>query len=207
MVFVDYDDPYMKQYEDIFEEFGKGFTVVGSHYDTKSTTTSIINRAFYLRPDFDYYHITNDDFVYRTEGWDTKLAAILEEKGPGVAYGNDLLQMERMATAPFISGKVARALGWLQMPKLEHLGGDCAWMEIGRALEVLHYAPDVVIEHMHYQARKASIDKIYEKTNSGRMYAKDQMSYKEWRSSGFLEDIERIRTELGLRDMRGSREV
>jgi hypothetical protein len=187
---VDEEDEKVEEYKSLYTE------ECLMEIAPRQTVTELINKAYTNYPDAGCYHITNDDFIYQTKGWDSIFVKKLEEKGYGICYGNDLLQMERMPTAPFISGNIVSALGWLQMPTLTHLGGDCAWMEIGKAIESIHYFPNVIIEHKHYQARKAPIDNVYKKTNSGQMYQQDAQAFREWRSKEFNNDINRVRMAL-----------
>jgi len=88
-------------------------------YYNKGNITEIFNKAFQDNPDFDYYHMSNDDCVYKTHDWDLKLA----RKGK-ITYGNDLFQSENLCTFPMIDGDIVRALGWLQMPTLERYDGS-----------------------------------------------------------------------------------
>lgn len=113
-----------------------------------STVTKIINDIYKIYPNYDYYHVTNDDVIYRTKAWDTKLTYILEEYGGGIAYGNDLLQRENLCTFPMISSSISKITGWLQLPTLNH--GYCSdniWKLIGDNCKCLYYLPGVIIEH------------------------------------------------------------
>lgn len=167
--------------------------------NTQVTTTEMFNKSFRDYDLYEFYHQTNDDFIYRTPGWDIKFMETLNINNGGIAYGNDLLQRHRMCTAPIISGEIIRSLGWLQMPLLTHLGGDCVWMYLGQRLNKLFYVEGVIIEHMHYQANKCVIDKTYLKTNSGEMYVRDQKAFQQWIEEESERDIEKIR--LGLFNM------
>lgn len=118
--------------------------------------TQVINDAYRKYPDFDYYHISNDDVEYKTRDWDIILAnAIIE---PGISYGNDIFQGENMPTFPMISGDIVRALGWLQMPTLNRYCGDVVWSFIGMQCKCLKYVPEVVIEHK-WEGADAEINK------------------------------------------------
>lgn len=188
---IDIDDPKLNEYIKLLYPM-KCNTNIG----IRQTTTFLINTAFSLHNNFDYYHITNDDFIYKTKDWNKKFIDKLEENKYGVCYGNDLLQKENMPTAPFISGNIVRELGWLQMPTLKHLGGDCVWGAIGKGLNKLFYFPEIIIEHVHYQARKAVIDNVYQRTNSSEMYQKDSEAYREWYKKEYQGQIDRIRMVL-----------
>ncbi len=111
----------------------------------KKTVTEVFNESFNKYPNFDYYHMTNDDCIYKTKDWDIILANTIVE--PGIAYGNDLLQSENLCTFPMISGDIVRKVGWLQLPSLNRYGGDIVWKFIGQQAKCLHYVPEVIIEH------------------------------------------------------------
>jgi hypothetical protein len=157
-------------------------------------TTQLINEAFHKNSFYKYYHLTNDDFIYQTKDWDKIfINSILDG---GIAHGNDLYLGEALPVAPFISGDVARAVGWLQLPTLTHLCGDMVWNHIGRSLGILKYHKEVIIEHKHFLNHKAEKDSVYEITNSKEMYAKDHAACKEWIANQSADDIARIRLAL-----------
>ena len=130
---------------------------------------------------------------YHTPGWDDVFIKILNDSGGGIAYGNDTIQKENMPTTSVISGDIVRALGWLQMPTLTHLYGDEVWKHIGNELKILHYVPEVIIEHNHWFKNKELIDDIYLKTNSTEMYNIDRIAFTEWKVKQSKTDIETIK--------------
>jgi hypothetical protein len=123
---------------------------------SRGTVTEAINLAFKENYSAKYFHITNDDVIYKTKGWDTKFINILEEYGNGIAYGDDLIQGKNLCTFPFISGDIARALGWLQLPTLNRYCGDVVWKFLGQSLDILYYVPEVII---HHQWKEEEMDK------------------------------------------------
>lgn len=135
------DDEQMSLYQEIKEH--------KVAVKANSTVTKIINDIYEMYPNYDYYHITNDDVIYHTDGWDYKLTNVLEEYGDGVAYGNDLFQGENCPTFPMISGDIVRKLGWLQYPALNRYCGDVVWKELCKRAECLYYLDQVIIEHKH----------------------------------------------------------
>lgn len=187
---IDSDDFYLSMGN--YKAVEKHFPRIIIRIFHQKTVTQIFNLIFEEFNDYQIYHMTNDDFVYKTKFWDQKIVQMVDEYGSGIYYGNDFLQKDRLCTAPFITGDLCRAIGWLQMPLLIHLGGDCVWFEIGKRLKRLFYREDIVIEHMHYQANKSIKDKIYEKTNSNQMYHLDHEAYKQWYRDMLDLDIDKI---------------
>ena len=138
-----------------------------------------------------------DDHLFRTEGWDRAIEAALAR--PGIAYVDDLLQREDKVGTPFMSGAIARALGWYALPAVDHLYIDDAWTEIGRATGCLRYLPEVVIEHMHAGVGKAPWDDGYRAVDHGhnRAWVEDQYArYCAWRETDFDAACERVRAVL-----------
>jgi hypothetical protein len=128
-----------------------------------------------------------NDHRFLTDGWDQRIAEALSE--PGVAYGDDGIFGERLATAGFISSVIPRTLGWLALPASHHYGIDDAWTELGRALGRLHYLPDVRIAHESVRSKNArhrrDRDPAYWRAQARR--AADSAAYYAWRDGGGLD--------------------
>jgi hypothetical protein len=187
LAIVDQDDPCLKEYQAIHKA-NHLFELWETQF---ADNTTRINKAFERFPDYPFYHITNDDVIYRTNEWDTHLANVLMKRS-GVAFGNDLIHKDNLCVTPFISGDVVRALGWLQMPRLRHLYGDNTWMLLGKLLGNLFYLEDVVIEHMHHEVGKAEMDETYRKDNSAEMYRHDEQAFFEWCANSAIKDARKI---------------
>jgi hypothetical protein len=143
------------------------------------TVTEAINYSFEKNPDYDFYHITNDDVSYLTPLWDMALA----NKGK-ISYGNDLLQGENLCTFPMIDGDIVRALGWLQLPTLNRYCGDLVWRTIGKSLKILDYKGSVFIKH-HWNEEQVDND----------IHKKDMKKFAEWLSISYR-DIEKVKAVL-----------
>jgi len=189
LICLDYDDPLVDEYEETEH------TVI---IQERMTITNILNKAFKDYPDYKYYHITNDDVVYRTKDWDYRLTEILKIKKGGISYGNDLLSGGANPAHPCIDGRLVRALGWLQMPTLIHLYGDTVWKHIGHSIGKLFYLQDVIIEHETWMNLKADMDEVYKRTNNADMYKKDQEAWKHWLYNNSYEDIQKAIKSLRL---------
>lgn len=159
----------------------------------KGSITEIINQVNY--DGYKYISVTNDDFVYHTEGWDRILINKIEQKGFGIAFGNDGTNNKHLPVTAVMTADIFRALGWVQYPKLDHLCGDMVWQYIGKKLNCLYYVQDVKIEHMHFLFNKGKKED-YEHTNSKEMYQKDNKVFKEWIIRESESDLEKIRANL-----------
>lgn len=131
-----------------------------------------------------------DDHVVRTPGWDRLVADALTE--PGIAYGDDLLQGQRLPTAPFISARIVLALGWYFLPTAHHLYVDDVVRELGHRLRLLRYLPDLVIEHVHPGAHKADWDEGYQRANGAATLSHDRQAYEDWLRTRFRADARAV---------------
>ena len=187
LVCLDDDDPMIEEYKELL-----GISVA-YHVGRRNTITNLFNEMFRLFPSYEYYALTNDDFVYLTAVWDVKLMGDIKEMGGwGIAYGDDRLAHDKYPSHTVISGNIARALGWLQLPALKHLCGDWVWGTIGKGIGRLHYDANVIIQHNHPFDKKTLPDAIFDKTNSMQMYAVDQEAYKRWARTQAKNDISKI---------------
>lgn len=130
---------------------------------------------------YDVLAFMGDDMVPRADNWDMDLADAAEG---GVAYGNDLLQGERLATQWFVDAEVIAKVGYMCPPGMVHMYCDNAIMDLGRGIGRLTYLDDVVIEHLHPFAGKADMDASYEETNAPEQYASDLAVYEAWKLKG-----------------------
>ena len=179
----DDEDVELENYLDICAEYH-----VNSLSSFGDNVTHHFNNAFQAFRDYDYFHMTNDDVIYKTEGWDKTLTDVLIEK-PGISYGDDGFQGQNLPTFPMISGDIVRAVGYLQMTLLHKFSGDDVWREIGSMARCLYYVPEVKIEHHHFiNGKRDNDDKEYQKT-----YNHDRMMFANWLANYSIKDIRHVR--------------
>lgn len=136
-----------------------------------------------LKLGFDQIGFMGDDHRPRTHGWDAEILRQMKLIGPGVYYGNDLLQGANLPTAVVMSADIVATLGYFCPPGLLHLYLDDAWKRIGEHTQLI-YLPNIVIEHLHPVAGKAGWDDLYREVNSGQRYEEDGAAYRSWLASG-----------------------
>lgn len=125
--------------------------------------------------------------------WDARIRECLSG-GPGIVYGNDLLQGEKMATAVAMTSDIVTTLDYMAPPSMVHLCVDLVWLDWGRGMQRITYLDDMVIEHLHPAASKAEVDAGYEEANSSDQVAKDSAAYYDYRDNGGLEaDLDKLR--------------
>lgn len=116
--------------------------------------------------------------------WTDPATGSMRWGGPGIAYGNDLLQGERLPTAWVVSADLVRAVGWMMLPTCEHMYVDTAVLELGRAAGCIAYRSDVVVEHLHPAAGKAAWDDSYRASNTSTRYEADRAAFEAWKRDG-----------------------
>lgn len=134
--------------------------------------------------------IVADDCRMRTPGWDATVLRWLRPR-PGLVYGRDGIQNERIATHPFISTRILLALGFIIPPEIHNFYADNYLMELARANNALIYDPDLFLEHMHHSVGKSAHDLTY--ANAEQHYAHDTPAWNQYCQSKLAQDIERIR--------------
>lgn len=145
-----------------------------------------------------YVGFIGDDHRFRTAGWDSAFVELLEARGGGFVYGNDLFWPNgEIPTQIVMSASIIEALGWMGLPGCTHLYIDNAWRQIGEETKSLFYMPDIVIEHMHPAGGKAVWDEGHLRVNTEEMYSHDRAAFEAWLASSADEDIARVRSALG----------
>ncbi len=183
---LDDDDPVLDEYrrhKDVSFDVGKGTYMCDS-----------LNRAFKRYPKYKYYYMVADDIRLRTCNWEESFMNKIEKNGgKGIAYGNDLMFGESLATAPFVSGNIFRALGFLALPGLFHMWIDKFWYELGKGLDKLFYFPDIIAEHIHYSLGKSPIDSWYLRVNNKKVNEHDGKIFQKWYKEQMKKDIAKIK--------------
>ena len=139
-----------------------------------------------------------DDHLVQTPNWDEYLAGAIAKKGYGLAYGNDLLQGQGLATAVMMSTNIIRAVGYMAPPKLVHLYMDNYWMILGSRLGSLWYFDKVIIEHLHPVAGKAQWDEGYVEANADAIGTADRLELHRYMEEDFADELKKITDALEL---------
>ncbi|MEU6204580.1 hypothetical protein ABZ814_13445 [Micromonospora musae] len=149
----------------------------------------------YASPIFDYFALAffGDDHLPRTPGWAKRYLDELHVLGTGIVYGNDLLQGEKLPTQWAMTSDIVRALGRMVPAPVEHLCSDSSVYDLGQQASCIRYLPDVVIEHMHPAAGKASEDDGYRRVNSAEQVQCDSRTYRHWRATQLDHDAATVR--------------
>ena len=147
---------------------------------------------------YETIYFLGDDHLVQTPNWDEYLSGAIAKKGYGLAYGNDLLQGQGLATAVMMSTNIIKAVGYMAPPKLVHLYMDNYWMILGSRLGSLWYFDKVIVEHLHPVAGKAEWDAGYKEANADEVGNADRQELHRYMEEDFASELEKITTALGL---------
>ncbi|MFE3866044.1 glycosyltransferase family 2 protein [Streptomyces goshikiensis] len=189
---VDDDDPMLPGYRDHMESINDPRIrwYIGPRLRLCGTLNAV---AVSEAPHYKFLAFMGDDNRPRTRGWDARFRRCLSE-GPGIVYGNDLLQGEAMATTVAMTSDIVRTLGYMAPPAFIHLCIDLVWVDWGRGMGRITYLDDVILEHMHPANGKAESDDSYAESNSIKTLTTDSATYYNYRDNGGLQsDLEKLR--------------
>lgn len=155
---LDSNDKTLNEYEeheDMIIDTGKG-----------GSFGFVCNRIFEKYGDYEFYFVVSDDHIIRTYGWEKIFINKLRKEKFGIAYGDDLFQGRNLPTAAFISGGIARAVGYIVPNSLKHMYTDNVWKDLGLGMGKFFYMPSIIIEHMHHESKRKSksnlLNRIFE---------------------------------------------
>ncbi|MGW7617405.1 hypothetical protein ACWGLG_16365 [Streptomyces antimycoticus] len=192
---VDTDDPKLAAYKQHAAAL-KGDGRVRFTFGKRRRLVGTLNQqAVKAAKSYRFLAFLGDDHRPRPAAmaWDARIRVCLSG-GPGIVYGNDLLQGEAMATAVAMTSDIVETLGVMVPDCLVHLCADLVWVEWGRGMGRITYLDDMVIEHLHPANGKAVLDQGYEECNSPEQVSADSAAYYEYRDGGGLEaDLAKLR--------------
>jgi hypothetical protein len=132
-----------------------------------------------------------DDHVIKSN-WETEIIDYFKQNNDvGIAYGNDLLQGERLPTAVCMTSNIIQTLGYMVPTTLLHMYADNFWIDLGKATNNIKYFKDIIWEHLHPDNGKAFRDKQY--SYAADVVHLDNNAYHNYITNGsFQLDIEKI---------------
>ena len=191
---VDTDDPEIAAYKQHAAAL-KGDRRVKFVFGKRRRLVGTLNlQAVKAAKSYRFIGFMGDDHRPRTAGWDARFVECLSGGGPGLVYGNDLLQGEKMPTAVALTSDIVKTLGYMAPPALVHLCVDLVWLDWGKGLDRITYLGDLIIEHMHPANGKAAMDAGYAEANSPEQTSSDSAAYYDYRDNGGLQaDLDKLR--------------
>ena len=143
---------------------------------------------------FRFIGALGDDFLPGTDAWDTEIMEALAETP--LAYGNERFPGREPGESIchiFMRSEVVKALGYVGPPQFKHMFVDNCWAAWGRACGIT-YLDDVVMEHLHPHAGKATHDDTY--ARSAPFLGPDAQAWDAYQADGLAADIEKIKAVL-----------
>lgn len=189
---VDADDPVARDYEEARRRCGFSARMIQAE-KWEPLVPKLDAAALAFAGGYFALGFMGDDHLPRTHGWAKTMVAALREMGTGVVYGDDLLQGERLCTSWAMTSDIVHALGRMVPAPVEHMYCDNSVMDVARLAGCLRYLPDVVIEHMHPVADKATWDAGYERVNRPEQYRADELKYSRWLRQGRAADVATVK--------------
>ena len=121
---VDANDDQLSRYQ---QEVGEDKVMVIEN-ETRGMAFPINKAASAIAKEdkYQYFTFLGDDHRPRTAEWDAKLIEAMPRQ-PSMAYGNDLLQKERLPTMIAMTSDIVKALNGMVPPKMKHLYLDNFW--------------------------------------------------------------------------------
>lgn len=132
-----------------------------------------------------------DDHLIRTK-WEVEFLTFFGENNDiGIAYGNDLLQYDKLPTAVCLTSNIIDTLGYMIPTQLQHMYADNFWLDLGKATNIIKYFPNIIFEHLHPDNGKAVRDAQY--AHAAAVVGSDQYEYGLYLNNGqFQNDINKI---------------
>lgn len=176
-VVCDDDDPELDHYREIADH------LLVYPREGKGMAKPLNRAARELLDAYDFFCFLGDDHRPRTDKWDELFIKALEQDDTDLVYGNDLLQGENLPTAIAMTEHIVRNLGGMVPPNMIHLYLDNFWLQLGKDIGGIRYLGNVVLEHLHPAAGKASWDEGYRDVNAAEVYDADAKAYHDYITS------------------------
>lgn len=146
---LDGDDA--EQYRGVELPTGWGTLVMPRSYLSQK-----VNAAFKERPEEGWYGVLNDDHLPITDGWDLKLVEAVESIPMTWPRDN---YADRISTL-MMSGDLARKLGWVCCPDMNHFYLDDVHEMIAEYMGCRQLS-SVTVSHEHVNAGRMQVDRTY----------------------------------------------
>jgi hypothetical protein len=192
---VDRDDPRCAEYRAALVTCREG--VSAAYADTWRPLVPKLNRialALALSRYAFAVGFAGDDHLPRTEGWVGRYLGELYSARTGIVSCADGYRDDQLPTQWAMTSDIVRELARMVPAPVDHLYCDDAVRELARGADCYAYLDDVLIEHMHPVAGKASSDEQYQRVNGREQYRSDRAAYRGWvRGGGLSHDVEIVR--------------
>ncbi len=149
----------------------------------RRTTWSDMIRKCYEVCSSPYILLLNDDAIFRTHGWDTKILQAFSKHPDDIAlvWCNDLSHGENMPLFPAYSRKLCELMGGVCPEDYYRDYINIHLLDIFKKLHNLgynrlEYLQDVILEHLHQEADTVTVNDTYIKPR----FSDDELTYIAW---------------------------
>jgi hypothetical protein len=157
-----------------------------------------LNLLYKLYPNEPWYGLITDHSRPLTRNWSQKIESAIKPRS--IVLVNDTKNRlnpagkRRITSASVYGGGLVRSLGWVWLDKVTHMYGDDAWEDIGHALGVIKYLPDVIVKDLLVREGEIPRDENHNRLFMGKPYIeRDKKAYTLWRQD-FHKLIARLRS-------------
>lgn len=154
-------------------------------------------------PGYGAYMILNDDQIIHTKDFDKLLMNKIDEleKQSGhrlwIPHWKDGINDGKLCQS-FATKEFLEVTGsYYPDGFMRHLYSDNMYQFIGENCEILHYIPELYIEHNHPCVGKNKTDDTYKRTNSNELYASDGAQYARWLNVMAMPICKKIHEKIG----------
>jgi 2-polyprenyl-3-methyl-5-hydroxy-6-metoxy-1,4-benzoquinol methylase len=148
------------------------------------------NGALKYKDQYKYIANFSDDFIIKSKWESNFIEFFTNNNGVGIAYGNDLLQSDKLPTAVCMTSNIISELGYMVPTCLQHMYADNFWKDLGLITKTLKYFPDIIFEHVHPDAGKSERDTQYK--YAAEVAGTDYQEYMNYINSEFKSDVQKI---------------
>ena len=150
--------------------------------------------------DCDWIGLVCDDLLPTTSKWDTQLISHLN--GWNVVSSNDGWQApNRIHGAIVWSGPLAREVGWIFPPGLNHIFHDDVWETLGRETGCWQTRMEIMVKHLH-EALDGVIGPTMDRESD--LWKHDEAWYRDWLANDKDKIVAKIE---GLKAQRGVQKI
>ena len=121
-ILLDDDDEFRyKKHKDIFYSINPNVRFV----------PKVNKSALIYKDKYEYVANFSDDFVIKSQWEKSFIEFFTNNNGVGIAYGNDLLQSDKLPTAVCMTSNIISKLGYMIPNCLQHMYADNFWKDLG----------------------------------------------------------------------------
>lgn len=188
-VFVLHDNDECALYDSILQNYP---TVKNICVEAGITLMQKINiPAMEIANKYKYMGFIGDDIVFRTK-WEQTFIDQMSSERFVLAFANDLMYTDgSLATHPFVTTNMVRAVGFFGCPAVSHHYFDNYWMDLVRTVGSVKFLETVIMEHFHLAMGKDVSDVGYEKIDS--QFRESYNGFNSYKANGnFDEDVRKV---------------